>query len=603
MYCWDGSFAFFEENTLFINRVKRIGFIGLGFIFLSLFLFINNNPLGATSAPPQFVDRGLDIRYQDSQAGYHQRGRANVAADFDLDGYIDFYIGNTGDAGYILRNVDGVSMEVVQLLTRNKFTWGGVAFDYDNDGDYDLFVTAGGNEGPGLDYLYRNEFMETGQLSFTDVTTQAGVAGRVVDGVVTPLASANAVAIDYNQDALTDIFVNVNFFRSRAHLEDGSQNFFCGIELEPGEGAAGEGKNILWRNNGDGTFTDVIDEVGLGDSSRRTRHSTFFDIDNDGDFDLYEQNRVAINILWRNMLAETGQATFEDVTDAFSNAPTDDLHFPIASFVSASADFNNDGWEDLAVFTYSDRADNGSPYALGHALFMNENGQSFTNVADASGLNSPFEPNNGVMGCQLGDVNADGAPDVFIGNGGPSSGQFNQLFLSSGGGGFVPQFANASSMIDFPAPELAGLTYAPYPYRTHGTTFVDVNNDGVLEIAVANGGPARSPDEVREPNRLFMVANGNYDYLKVRPVGDGVNVSTDGIGTRLALRVSNGVSTRTIYRTLFGGSCFSAQNGFELHFGFAPGTTLEALRIMWPDGTTEMITSGLVVNSTMVVNR
>lgn len=570
-------------------------------ILLAVGVFVSPR-IATTESPPQFTDQSLTFRFQDSQAGFHQRGRANIAADFDLDGYVDFYFGNGGDAGYILRNVDGVSMEITQVLTNNALTWGGVALDYDNDGDYDLFVTGGGNENEALDYLYRNEFMETGQLWFTDVTDEAGVAGRYVGGIPTPLASANAVAFDYNQDALTDIFVNVNFFRSTRHLEDGSQNYFCGIDYKETEGAGEQGKNILWRNNGDGTFTDVIDEVGLGTSLRRTRHSTAFDIDNDGDMDLYEQNRVGENILWRNLLVETGTATFEDVTDEFSNQPQEDLHYPIASFVSAAADFNNDGWEDLAVFTYSDQVANDSPYTLGHALFINERGQSFANVADASGLNDSFTSENGTMGCQLGDVNADGFPDVFIGNGGPPAGQFNQLFLSNGSGRRVPQFNNMSSMIDFPAPELPGMAYAPYPYRTHGTTFVDVNNDGVLEMAVSNGGPARLPDEMREPNRLFMISGLNHDYLKVRPVGDGVNVSVDAIGTRMALTVSNGNGNRTIYRTLFGGSCFSAQNGFELHFAYDVGLTPVSLDITWPDGTMETLTN-LTTNTTMVVNR
>ncbi|MDH4071280.1 MAG: VCBS repeat-containing protein, partial [Ignavibacteria bacterium] len=364
-----------------------------------LLLLISFSETVANAQQLQVKDIALKMNFQDTTFGHYKRGRASVAADFNLDGYVDFYIGNPGDESFVLESVpaggNGTRRFALHTLPLDgRLTWGAVSFDYDNDGDYDLFIAVGGSEGIGFDVLFRNEWLETGVLQFTDVSESAGIRGLVPDGETDPImsASANAVTADYDLDGDTDLFVNGN------------------KKTIPGYGQY-EGRNTLWRNNGDGTFTDVTVGAGLGDYLHATRHSTFFDFDNDGDPDLYENNFFGCNILWRN----NGDGTFTDVTLEMSG-PGEDLTDPTSSFATASADFNNDGWEDLIVFMRGRGRPEGrritgicdcsgcgdefpfenvdcdgyDQYPMGHALFMNQQGTGFVNVADIAGINDDY---------------------------------------------------------------------------------------------------------------------------------------------------------------------------------------------------------------------
>ena len=496
------------------------------------------NPSSAESV--QSSDIGLESGFQDLFFGNHKRGRANVAADFDLDGRVDFFIGNPGDQSFVIRNVaspDGSPrFELGQVLLSGERAWGAAAADYDNDGDYDIYISVGANEGIGFDFLFKNLWIENGgtRLEFVDVTDDAGIKGPVPPGSSEPIptASANGVWGDYDRDGNVDLFVNTSIHsRSLSALR---------------------GRNTLWRNNGDGTFSDVTGAVNLGETSRNTRNSTFLDIDNDGDLDLYESNMGNPNVLWRNRLVETGTAEFEDVTALFS-PPGENLSYPLKTFASTTADFNNDGWQDLIAFArgVEDRrhhlsvlvrgtgdrwqhflafvrgtdTEAGSPYPLGHAIFINQAGRGFVNVAGAAKLNNPYIGADGVMGSQVGDINGDGVPDVYLGNGSPPNGNANLLFLSDSAVDANPHYVNRTDLVDFPAPENPESQYPPYPYRTHGISLVDVDDDGILEIAVANGGPARSPSRVREPNRLFKFNWAPaFNFFKVHAVGDRKSV-------------------------------------------------------------------------------
>ena len=545
---------------------------------------------GAASGQSVSVeDIGIETGFQDTFLGHFKKGRALVAADFNLDGRMDIYVGNPGDESFVAVNVPdgqgGFRFELVQVLVTNDATWGASAADYDNDGDYDLYISVGGNENIGFDYLFKNLWIETGgSLQFQDVTASAGISGPVPPGAGSPIpvASANGVWGDYDLDGWVDLFVSVT-------VEETSLPQIIG-------------RNVLWRNEGDGTFTDVTVAAGLDVTRDWTRNSAALDFDNDGDLDIFESNYEQPNVLWRNQWKENGSLTFEDVTLQMSLSG-ENLQFPSGAFASIAGDFDSDGWQDLMVFKRGSGGEPGTPYPDGHAIFMNAGGTGFFNVAEASGINQGFAPIKGVMGCQIGDLNGDSVPDVYVGNGGPPAGEINDLFLSDSDFGQLPTYQDSTSLTDFQAPEGGGLQYPSYPYRTHGIVIADMDGDGLLELGVANGGMLIQPNAAREPNRLFrFTLNPRPSWLKVRPVGNGTTVSRDAIGARIEVTVRDATGPpRTHHGTLLGASGFSAQNGFEVFFGLEDAQVIDSLSVLWPDGATDTISANLSVDTSLVV--
>lgn len=547
----------------------------------------------ATVADVQVVDLAVTSGYLDEAFGL-QRGRAAVVGDFDGDGRFDVFSGNPGDTSYVLMQRPGGGQPQFApgaVFSTSEVMWGGIANDLDNDGDTDVVVTVGGNEFgyEGLDRVFLND----GTATFDEVL-DPGMALVNQDGVERLSYSAGGFAADFDQDGVLDLFVN------RGILPSGSVG-----NQRPDDPS---GRNGWLLGQGDGTFVDVAGTIGEGTADRwSSRNSAAIDFDNDGDIDVFENNWIGPNRLWENAAADTGTLRFADVTVAMSLGGGD-LRWPQTrtSQCAIAGDVNQDGWDDLVIFRRGPN-EPGEPlvHAAGHMVWINLEGRGFVEVGDHTHINDDFptERNHGdvgVMGCQLGDLNADGYPDAFMGNGSPEGGEANHLMVSTGvetvtidgvGDVVVPIYESWSSLIDM-ASDHDGVRHgdvnAFYPYRTHGTAFADYDNDGLYELGVHNGGPTWAADEdMQEPNRLFDFRFGESKrWLRVRLEGDGVNVPLDPIGTRVeAVVIHADNSTHTVYGRRRSASGFGAQNDPDVFLGLGDGEVVGRLVVYWTDGT------------------
>jgi hypothetical protein len=544
-------------------------------------------------------DIGLDAGIQGWFDGHFQRGRACSPADFDGDGDLDLYVGNPSDLSYVLINDtapgEHIHFTLSQIVLNGVQAWGADVADYDEDGDPDLFIPAGGNENPARDWLFRNE---GGEL--VDVTEGAHLALLRQDGTPFTPQSVGGQWADFDRDGHLDLFVSQTYQGTVSSPADGSL----------------VAKNQLWISDGNGRFSEQGDAAGLI-TRYGTRNSSFLDFDHDGDLDIYEHNTVGPDFLWKNRIVEDGVLTFEDVTKAMSLGGCDLGSPNSGTWASVASDVNSDGWADILVFRRG-LPTPGEPevHASGHLIFLNVQGTGFVEVGDQTHLNDNFlafnHLENGVMGQQVYDVNADGYPDIFTGNGSPEAGEVNGFWITTGlstlhvagvGPVEIPQYTDVTYLVDFPVPEQVLLhapgdgpapgEYPAYPYRTHGMCAADFDGDGFPEIFEANGGPGKYPDDMasvmQEPARLWkmVLPDPRPHWLGVTLVGVGPTVPNDPIGAKVRLAVSHGDTSRVLHQVRWSGSGFAAGNQPELFFGLGLDDTVDRLSVIWPDGLNE----------------
>jgi hypothetical protein len=342
-------------------------------------------------------------------------GLNHVATDYDNDGHVDIFVTRGGwlyDGGRIrnslLRNEgDGTFRDVTRaagLVDPKCPTQVAVWLDYDNDGDLDVFIGNESrknrpepNDAPGAGDYPCNLFRNDGTGRFTDVAAAAGVTNdRLCKG---------AAAGDYDDDGWVDLYVS------------------------------NIGKNRLYRNKGDGTFVDVAEELGLTEPAKRSFAPWFFDVDNDGDLDLYVGGydaQVADLAAWYlkrpfkasppRLYRNKGDGTFEDVTRTY------ELWRPIAPMGANFGDLDNDGWLDMLLATGTPNYESLMP----NVMLRNAGGRHFEDVTVAGGFGN-VQKGHGVA---FADLDNDGDQDVFNEVGGFYAGDvyYNSLFENPGFG-------------------------------------------------------------------------------------------------------------------------------------------------------------------------
>ena len=523
------------------------------------------------------------------------------------------FVDVTAEAGIRFRHVNGAKGDYHLPETIGS---GGAFFDYDIDGDLDLYLVNSGDltgtasEGTYTSILYRNN----GDGTFTDVTDTAGVGNSGNYGM-------GAACGDYDNDGDPDLYVT---------------NF---------------GANVFYRNNGDGTFTDVTESAGVGDALWGTS-ATFFDYDRDSYLDLYVANyvRYSLDVTYRpcgvhgirthchpknfdgapdRLYRNNGDGTFTDATQAAGFGGIGGPHSGKGLGVVA-ADFNNDGEPDVYV------ANDDTP----NFLFYNNGDGTFTETGLLAGCAFSFD---GVaqagMGVDAGDFDGDGNLDIFVTN---LSHETNALYRNNGDGTFSDIVYEAN------------LGKESYLFVGFGTRFFDYDNDGYSDIFIANGHIIEAIAQVTDVltyaqrNQLFHnngddtftevsfesgpyfrregvsrgAIFGDYDndgdtdivvtqsnqqaellrnergnrqnWVRIKLVGTASN--RDGIGARVTVTIDN-ESQMQEART---GLSYLSSNDPRVLFGLGDRTRIDRLEIRWPSGIVQVLES-LEVNREIVV--
>ncbi|MFO0900307.1 MAG: CRTAC1 family protein [Pirellulales bacterium] len=451
-----------------------------------------------------------------------------IADDFDGDGFLDVVTSTMylGDSLKFYRNTGKGVFEDRSVEANFEGLFGGlnlVHADYDNDGDLDLLVLRGGwmgEHGVHPRSLLKND----GHGHFVDVTVAAGL-----NKAYYPSQTAAWADID----------------------NDGDLDLFIGNE----EGNNVEAPCQLFRNNGDGTFTDIAEKAGVL-NHRYAKGVTAGDYDGDRLPDFYVSNQNGLNRLYHN----NGDGTFTDV------APDLGVGGPFFSFPCWFWDYDNDGGLDIFVSSYSTKAADLAAIYTGqtfenelHALYHNDGKGGFQDVAWEQNLRTPCS----TMGSNFGDLDNDGYLDFYLGTGDPEyfSLMPNVLYRNRRGQGF----ANITA-----AAKVGSLQ------KGHGVFFADLDHDGDQDLFEEMGGAY--PGD-RYYNALYENPGFGNNWAAVRLVGKRSN--RFGVGARIKVEIDEAGEPRSIYRHMTSGSSFGG-NSYRQHFGLGKADKIRRLEVFWP---------------------
>ena len=529
--------------------------------FISLLLVFSTTIPATPPATIRFMDvtaqAGITFRHAaspDKKYLVESMSGGVAAFDYDNDGYQDIYFvnslsvdlmksgGKTRSALY-RNNGDGTFADVTDKAGVGDVGWGmGAAVgDYDNDGFDDLYVTC-----LGANRLFRNN----GNGSFTDVTQTAGVND--------PRWSTGAAFVDYDHDGKLDLFVANYVEYDLNNLPEFGKDKTCqykGVAVQCGpRGMRGAGDS-LFRNNGDGTFTDVSKKAGVSDPNGYFGMGVVCsDLDDDGRADIYVANDSTPNLFYHN----NGDGTFKEMGFLSGTALSADGAEQGCMGVDAG-DYDHDGRFDLFVTNFVDDY---------NTLYHNDGRNTFTDVsykADVARVSMPFVG----WGTKFFDYDNDGWCDLFIANGHvyPQLQHYRQrklLHRNNRNGTFTEVAAQ------FGAPlmqERAG----------RGVAFADLDNDGDVDMVV---------NDLDGPPQLLRNDGGNANnFVTIRTIG--VKSNRGGIGAKVKV-ASGDLSQISEVRS---GASYISQNDMRLHFGLEKRTKIDLIEIRWPSGAVEKITN------------
>jgi hypothetical protein len=486
------------------------------------------------------------------------KGSGLAFFDYDNDGWLDIYLtnGNRFDAHWkagdepvshlYKNNRDGTFTDVTAKSRLGRTGWqtGVCVGDYDNDGWDDLFCCFWGHN-----ILFHNN----GDGTFSDVTYKAGLhqqQGRWGTG---------CTFLDYDRDGHLDLFV-CNFVKLdpdkslAVDLPPAVDPMFCqwkGVPTMCGPRGLPGDTDILYHNNGNGTFTDVSEKAGiLKPGPRYSITAVSYDFDNDGWPDIYVAVDSEPSILFQN----NHDGTFTNVADAAGCAYSDDGHEQ-AGMGIAVADYDCDGWFDIFKTNFAtDTPD----------LYHNNGDGTFTDLSIKSGVGS----NNSYVawGCGFIDYDNDGWPDIVQVNGHvyPEMDKFNlgesfknpRLVYRNLGNG---HFQDVSSEL---GPGIAAR------FSSRGAAFGDCNNDGGMDVLILNMNDA--------PSLLHNVGGNKQNWIKIKLLGTKCNRTA--IGARVHVTTGKHRQMDEVHS----GTSVMSQSDLRLHFGLGKAEIADLIEVKWP---------------------
>ena len=421
------------------------------------------------------------------------------------------------------------------------YSMGVAAGDYDNDGYVDLYV-AGVN--------HNQLFHNNGDGTFTDVTTKAGVAG-----LIPGLGKAWSVAagwFDYNHDGFLDLLV-VNYLNYNIKTAA-----LCHVRGLPSYCSPNDFQgtpNILYRNNGDGTFTDVSRQSHISQYVGKGMGLAFADFDGDGFTDVFISNDTFPNFLLHN----NGDGTFTNIAMQAGVAYTDSGK-TVAGMGADFRDIDNDGKPDIfqtAMF--------GDTFPLYHNL----GGGQFEDVTGKSGL-TPLTSRLTAWGAGAFDFDNDGRKDLFIAG---SEILDNSMEIAHRPFALPDKiFHNEGKLIFKDAS--SGLP-SPAPHR--GAAFGDFNNDGKIDVAVS---------VINGPPELLMNRTSNHNHwITLNLIG--VKSNRDGLGTRIRITTAHGDQ----YNEATTAVGYNSSSDKRVHFGLGSDAVIKRIELRWPSGIKQVLTN------------
>lgn len=473
--------------------------------------------------------------------------------DYDQDGDLDLYILNgskvVGFSGQehprntFYRNEHGKFVDATDEANLGDTGWGmGCAVgDYDNDGDLDIYIT-----NYGRNVLYDNQ----GDGTFVDVTEYAQVGDERF--------STGCAFLDYDSDGYLDLYVaNYVDFKHFLQTTPNRSYMWKGLRVHFGPRGMKGGGDILYRNQGDGTFADVTVEARVVDQDRLYGMGVIGgDYDRDGDVDIYVANDTGPNFLYQNQ----GDGTFADIGWMVGAAYGESGEAQGCMGI-AYGDYDNDLYQDIFVTNFWEQT---------NTLYHNDRGAFFSDLSFDAGVGKESFQFL-AWGTEFFDYDNDGDKDLFVANGhlfpqldranlGTSYAQTNQLFENLGDGTFV-EVSQLSG-------EGLGIKKV-----SRGASFGDYDDDGDLDIFVLNLND--------RPTLLHNDGGNKNNWLMVKTIGTESN--RDGIGAWVEVRCG-GLTQSAEIRS---GASYLSHNDLRAHFGLGQRESIDLLVVRWPSGLEE----------------